>query len=67
MGLPAWLTFMIVGFVVMTLLLVVFAIVTVQHHGWGQRRLAPPAVKWFVAAMAVGIVTIGGGVLWPNP
>lgn len=66
MHLSPELTLLCVGLGVMTVLLVTFIVVTVRHHGWGQRRFARPAVKWFVAAMTVGLITLGGAVWWAN-
>ncbi len=46
------------GAVAMAALLIGFVVVTVRHHGRGRPTMAPPAVPWFVGAMAVGVLTL---------
>jgi hypothetical protein len=63
-SLPTELLVMIGGFVVMTVLIVITMVKTVRYHGWGKRTWAPPAVPWFVATMAVGVLTLGYLAVW---
>lgn len=52
------------GFVVMTVLIAITMVTTVRYHGWGKQTWAPPAVPWFIASMAVGVLTLGYLALW---
>jgi hypothetical protein len=63
-GFPPELIAVIVGALVMTALLIVSIAKTVRFHGWGKQNWAPPAVPWFIAAMAVGMLSLGYGLLW---
>jgi hypothetical protein len=60
---PPFLVVPILGFVLATILILVTAVKTVRYHGWGQRTWAPPAVPWFIATMAVLVLTLAIGFL----
>jgi hypothetical protein len=52
------LVLMCFAFVVGLALMVVAAVKTVRYHGWGQQKMAPPAVPWFVASMLVAVAIL---------
>jgi amino acid transporter len=55
---PPFLVVVILGFVLSTILMLVATMKTVRYHGWRQRKWAPPAVPWYIAAMAVLVLTL---------
>lgn len=55
---PTDLLLLVAGGIVGTALLAVALVKTVRYHGWGKQTWAPPAVPWFIAGLAVLVVTL---------
>jgi hypothetical protein len=58
------LVLMCCAFVAGLALMVVAVVKTVRYHGWGQQKLAPPAVPWFAASMLIGVAILAYAFFW---
>jgi hypothetical protein len=55
---PPFLVVVIVGALLGSIVMVVGVVKTVRYHGWGHQKWAPPARPWFIAGLAIPVVTL---------